>query len=283
MKKHLKTIGSLMLCLVMALSLAACTSTPAPKATGNTGDASPLAEEKKEVTIGCMPLNKEGVEAIAEMMKPMGYDIKVMVFDGNNLPAMALSSGEIDSLILNHLPWINNFNTENNTNLVMVDGFKYASLVGLYSSKHDSLEAIPDGAQITVSNDPSNMDRALRLLNKIGFIKLAEKSDGFYTVFDIEENTKNIQFIEVETTSTAGSYEDADGTITFTSVMRNAGYDANSYLVEDGEYINFPTGLVVNSGDENSQWVKDIVATASTPEYKEKFDAIFEGAYMIFE
>lgn len=150
----------------------------------------------------------------------------------------------------------------------MVDGFKYASLVGLYSSNHDSLEAIPDGAQIIVSNDPSNMDCALRLLNKIDFIKLAEKSESFYTIFDIEENTKNIQFIEVETTSTAGSYEDADGTITFTSVMRNAGYDAQSFLIEDGEYINFPTGLVVNSGNENSQWARTSLQLRTTQSIK---------------
>lgn len=294
MKKALKAIASLTICLMMGFSLFACSSSssaasqsavPASTASiqADTASAAPAGEEKKNVTIGCMPLNKEAVETLAEMMTPQGYEVEVVVFDGNNLPALALSNGEIDSLILNHLPWIQTFNKENNANLVLVDGFKYASLVGLYSAKHESIEAIPDGAQIIVSNDPANMDRALRLLDSIEFIKLGEKAEDFYTIFDIAENTKNIQFVEVETTSTAGSYEDADATITFSSVMRNAGYDATSYLIEDGESVNYPNGLFVNSGDEDSQWAKDIVKTAASAEYLEKFHTIYEGAYIIIQ
>jgi len=50
-----------------------------------------------------MPLNEPAVQAISDMLKPERYDVKVMVFDGNNLPAIALKNGNIDSLILNHL------------------------------------------------------------------------------------------------------------------------------------------------------------------------------------
>jgi len=65
-------------------------------------------------------------------------------------------------------------------------------------------------------------------------------------------------------------------------VMRNAGYDAYSYLAEDGENVNYPTGLVVNSGDENSQWAKDLVGVTQTEEFAKRFDEIFQGAYMLF-
>ncbi len=54
------------------------------------------SEEKEKITIGCMPLNKEAVEALSEIMKKDGYDLEVKVFDGNNLPAEALSANEID-------------------------------------------------------------------------------------------------------------------------------------------------------------------------------------------
>ena len=215
-------------------------------------------------------------------MENEGYKMEVKIFDGNNLPALALSANEIDGLILNHKPWIDTFNKANNSHLVLVDGFKYASLNALYSSKHKTLEDIPDNAVITISNDPSNMDRGLRFLEKLGLLKLGEKTGEFYTMIDIKENPKNIKFLEVETTSTAGSYADADATITFSSVMKNAGFDAHSYIVEDGEYNNFPTGLVVNEGNENSQWAKDIVKVTQTEEYKNKFNEIFKGAYIIY-
>lgn len=234
------------------------------------------------IVIGCMALNAEAVEEIKRLMEKEGYKMEVKVFDGNNLPALALSANEIDGLILNHKPWIDTFNKANNSHLVLVDGFKYASLNALYSSKHKTLEEIPDGATITISNDPSNMDRGLRFLEKLGLLKLGEKTGEFYTMLDIKENPKNIKFLEVETTSTAGSYADANATITFSSVMKNSGFDAHSYIVEDGEYNNFPTGLVVNEGNENSKWAQDIIKVTQTEEFKNKFNEIFQGAYIIY-
>lgn len=248
----------------------------------NSKDSNQKVKDKNDViTIGCMALNVEAVEEIKTLMERDGYKIEVKVFDGNNLPAMALSANEIDGLILNHKPWIDTFNKNNNTDLVFVDGFKYASYNGLYSSKYNSLQEIPSNATITISNDPSNMDRGLRFLDKLGLIKLGEKSGEFYGILDIIDNPKNIKFLEVEITSTAGAYKDADATIASSSVMKNAGYDANSYIVEDGEYIDFPIGLVVNRGNENSQWVKDLVKVTQTEEYKNRFDEIFQGAFII--
>ncbi|MCI8478750.1 MAG: hypothetical protein HFE97_10510 [Oscillospiraceae bacterium] len=270
--------------LLVVSSLAGCSAssgTPSSANPSTNPSVDPSAAPTK-ITIGCMPLNQEGVEALKELAAPLGYDIEVKVFDGNNLPAEALMADEIDALILNHLPWINNFNKEKGSNLVLVDGFRYASLMALYSAKHDSIEDIPDGGTIIVSNDPSNMDRSLRLLEKLNLLTLGEKTGEYYTILDIAENPKSLQIVEVETTNTAGAYQDADATICFSSVMRNAGYDAYSYLAEDGENVNYPTGLVVNSGDENSQWAKDLVGVTQTEEFAKRFDEIFQGAYMLF-
>lgn len=238
--------------------------------------------EKTEFNIGCMPLNEPAVQEIAKMMEPLGYTVEVRVFDGNNLPAIALKDGDIDSLILNHLPWINTFNDQNNSELVMVEPYMYASLFGFYSAKYDSIADIPDNATIIVSNDPSNMQRSLEFLEKLEFIKLGEKKGEFYTSLDIIENSRNIQLVEVETTATASSFNDADGSISFSSVMKNAGIDAYSYLAEDGKYVNYPTGLVVNKGNEDAKWVNDLIEVVNTEEYKEKFNEIFQGAYVLF-
>ena len=248
----------------------------------NNSSSGKVKGKSDTIVIGCMALNKESVEEISKLMAKEGYKIEVKVFDGSTLPALALSANEIDGLILNQKLWIESFNKTHNSHLVMLDGFQYASLNGIYSSKYKSLEEIPDGATITISNDPSNMDRGLRFLERLGFLKLGEKKGEFYNMLDIKENTKNINFIEVEITSTAGSYKDADASITFSSVMKNAGFDANSYIVEDGEYDKFPIGLVVNEGNKNAQWAKDMIKVANTEEYKKKFDEIFQGAYIIF-
>ena len=273
MKKVSKKLV-VVLCLAMVLSaFVGCSS----------GKDSGQDSDKKTISIGCMPLNEEALQPVKEMMAEKGYELDIKVFDGNNLPAEALKADEIDALLLNHLPWIENFNEQNDAELTLVPGFTYASLFGIYSAKWDSVEDIPQDGKIIVSNDPANMHRSLIFMEKLGLIKLGEKSGEYYTVLDVKENPKNIQIVEVETTNTAGSYQDADASISFTSVMRNAGIDAYSYIEEDGEYVNYPTGFFVNKGDETSEWAKALIEVTSTDDYKKKFDEIFQGAYMIYD
>lgn len=269
----MKKILSILL-MLFAVLLASCS---------NNSSSNEAKSKDDTIVIGCMALNVQAVEEIKRLMENEGYKMEVKVFDGNNLPALALSANEIDGLILNHKIWIDTFNRANNSHLVMVDGFQYSSYNALYSSKYKSLEEIPDGANITISNDPSNMDRGLRFLEKLGLLKLGEKKGEFYNMLDIEENPKNFKFLEVEITSTAGSYQDADATIASSSVMKNAGFDAKSYIVEDGEYYKFPVGLVVNEGNENAQWVQDLIKVTQTEEFKNKFDEIFQGAFFLYD
>ena len=73
------------------------------------------------IVIGCMAANKEVVEEAIKLMEKDGYNIEVKLFDGNNLPALALSADEIDGLVLNNKPWIENFNkAKNNTFISLI-------------------------------------------------------------------------------------------------------------------------------------------------------------------
>ncbi|WP_028331118.1 MetQ/NlpA family ABC transporter substrate-binding protein [Brachyspira alvinipulli] len=247
----------------------------------NSNNTEKVKSKNDTIVIGCMASNKDVVEEAVKLMEKDGYKIEVKIFDGNNLPALALSANEIDGLILNHKPWVDTFNKANNSHLVLVDGFKYGFFNALYSSKHKSVEEIPDGATITISNDPSNMDRGLRFLEKLGLLKLGDKTGEFYSMLDIKENPKNIKFLEVEITLTAGSYKDVDATIATSIAMKNAGYDARSYIAEDGESGYFPIGLFVNEGNETSQWAEDFVKATQTEEYRTKFNEIFQSAFYI--
>ncbi len=271
MKMDLKKVFATGLAVIMAVSMVAgCSSKNTSK-----------PDDKKTIEIGCMPLNLVATQMIADGVKD--YDIKVTVFDGNNLPAEALAAGETDCLLLNHVKWIDNFNKQNNSDLTLVPGYAYASVFGLYSYKWKSIDEIPNGAKIIVSNDPANMDRSLRLLEKVGLITLGTKTaEPYFARIDVKDNPRNLEIIEVETTNTAGSYKDADATIAFSSVMKNAGYDAKSYLAEDGERLMYATGIFVRKGNENSDWAKKMVDVTKTEEYQKKFDAEYQGAYVMF-
>ena len=82
----------------------------------------------------------------------------------------------------------------------------------MYSSKHDSVEEIPEGGQIGLCNDATNQTRGLKLLEEQGLIKLDENVET-PTVYDIVENPKNLEFIEAEMSVLPQSYEDVDAIV----------------------------------------------------------------------
>jgi hypothetical protein len=44
----------------------------------------------------------------------------------------------------------------------------------------------------------------------------------------------------------------------------------------------YATGIFVRKGNENSDWAKKMVDVTKTEEYQKKFDAEYQGAYVMF-
>ncbi len=70
--------------------------------------------------------------------------------------------------------------------------------LGVYSKKHATLAAIPNGAQVVLPNDASNTGRSLLLLQGAGLITLRDPTNPLQTVRDVATNPKGLKFQEVE-------------------------------------------------------------------------------------
>lgn len=239
-------------------------------------------KENKIIKIGCMSITEPIVTFLAEGLEDDGYIIEPVVFDGNHLPATALKEGSIDGVILNHKVWLDTFNKENNSNLVMPEPYMYYFRNAMYSAKYDTLEEIPTGATIAVPGDPANLDRSLRILDELGFIELDEKTGEFYSKVDIKENIKDIEILETEITATTRSMEDVDAIISGANAVRDAGYDHTKFLYEDPTNTDFPLGLIVDKEDENEDWVKAILKEQEDEEFKNKFNERYDSTYVLF-
>lgn len=270
----------LLLVSIIALILVGCNSTKDTMG-DNVGVDDNIST--KTIEIGCMTITEPIVKFLAEGLKEEGYNIEAVVFDGNHLPAVTLKDGEIDGVILNQKAWLMNFNKENNSNLVMPEPYMYHARIDMFSEKHGSVDAIPDGATIVIPGDPSNLDRALSLLDETGFITLASKDKDLYNLVDIEKNDRNINIIETEVTATVRSIKDVDAVISTAANVREAGYDHNSELYADPQNRNFPLGLIVRDGDQDEEWVKAIHEYQNSDVFKQKFNDLYDGAYVLFE
>ena len=83
-------------------------------------------------------LQKRGIEVVN-----YGTDTTVSVDypDYAHRLASAVESGEVDANYFQHTPYLNNFNEENKTHLVVVSGI-HVEPIGLYGGKQSTLDAL---------------------------------------------------------------------------------------------------------------------------------------------
>lgn len=274
MKKGL----AVFLSCVLIFALAACGGDAGePKPEGGPDDTG------KTLKIGTLPAVSDNAELMKEALEREGYSVELVMFDANNLPAVALKDGDLDGLLANHLPWIETFNKENGCDLHMMEPYFYYSPFGLCSVKYKALEELPDKAQIVIPNDPSNMERSLLMLQEMNLIRLGEKKDRFYTVADIAENAKDIQLVEAEMTMTARNIQDVDAVFAAGIVAHLAGVSPDAYLYLDKNAVNYPIGLVVDSKNKDADWAKKAAEGVKSEDLTKKFEEKNKGAYILFE
>ena len=101
-------------------------------------------------------------------------------------PNLVVDSGELDANYFQHIPYLDNFNEEQGTDLVNAGGIHYEPF-GIYPGKKKALSDIADGDSIAVPNDTTNEARALLLLQDNGLLTLKEGAGLTATVNDITE------------------------------------------------------------------------------------------------
>ena len=136
--------------------------------------ALPALAQTQTVRIGATPgPHAQILEAVKPIAAKKGLDIKIVEFSDYVVPNTALAGGDIEANSFQNQPYLDN--------QVADRGFKIESValtvnfpIGIYSKKHKSLDALPNGATISIPNDPTNGGRALILLQDKGLIKLKD-------------------------------------------------------------------------------------------------------------
>lgn len=268
--KNIKRFSILALVLVLSLGvLTAC-------------GGSSSGDEDKTIKVAASPTpHAEILNSVADALAEEGWTLEVVEFEDYVQPNVATTEGDVDANYFQHVPYLNDYNAENGTELVAVGNVHYEAM-GVYKGKKDSLDALEDGDKIGVPNDTTNEARALQLLAANGVIKLKDGVGLEATKTDIVDNPKNVEIVELEAASIPGSLPDlAFGVI-------NANYalgaelttdDAVAYEATDSEaaetYVNV---IVVNAGNENSEKTQALVKAVQTDAVKAFIEEQYKGA-----
>lgn len=284
--KHKKiSIWVTSLGLALILLLGACqTANPSPvpaEPTAPSADTSASADTVLKLRIGVTPVpHAEIVNFVKDSLAPKAnLIIEVIEFTDYVLPNVALADGSIDVNFFQHLPYLEDYNSEHNTQLIAISSIHIEPL-GIYSQKYKSLDEIPAGAQVAIPNDATNGGRALELLKTAGLLELKEASDFKATVDDIIDNPKELKIIELEAAQLPRSLEDTDIAVINGNYALEAGLvPAKDALalepVENNPYANV---LVVNSGRENEPAVQAFVSLMTSQEVKDFIEDKYQGS-----
>lgn len=276
MKKFL----GLALILVLAFALAACgTSTKDTNKEKNDDTAT------KTTTLKVGASNTPHaviLKAAIPLLKEKGIDLKIVKFQDFVLPNKALANGELDANYFQHIPYLEEEIASKGYDFVNVGGI-HIEPIGIYSKKYKSLDELPDGATVIMSNSVADHGRALSLLEANGLITLKKGvNKTTATVKDIVENKRNINFktqYAPELLPKIYQNGEGDAVLINSNFAIDNGLDPvkDSIAIEDSKspYVNV---VVVNKKDENNEAVKTLVEVLHSKEIQDFIREKFKGA-----
>lgn len=291
-----KRVAALLLGLAVA-SLAACggqkAETKAESQVETEAGSEKAAESEKateaakaegevvKIKIGATPSpHAEILEAAKDALKKKGVEIEIVTYNDYVQPNLATEQGQIDVNYFQHLPYLEDFNKENNTHVVSVGKIHYEPF-GIYAGKSNDLKAIKDGAKIAVPNDTTNEARALLLLEANGIIKLKDGAGLTATKQDIVENPHNVEIYEVEAAQIPRSLDSVEFACMNGNYAIQANYKPSDALAaEDAQseaaqtYANI---IAVSEKNKDAEWAKTLVEVLHSKEIQDFINEKYEG------
>jgi D-methionine transport system substrate-binding protein len=221
---------------------------------------------------------------ILKQAKPLlakeGVDLQIKVFADYVQPNTQVAEKNIDLNYFQTKPYLDAFNRERGTQLTIITGV-HIEPFGAYSHKYKSIDQLPDGASVTIPNDPSNNSRALLLLAKHGLITLKDPTDEMATLKDITANPKQLKFRELEAAMLPRTLDEVDLALINTNYALAAGLNPtkDALLIEskDSPYVNY---LVGRPDNQNDPRVQKLAKVLNSPEIKAFIEQKYHGAVL---
>ena len=268
--KKLKRIASLLSVGVLILALTGCT------AESNA--------DNEIIKVGVVGENNEAWEQVIKNVSKDGIDVELVKFSDYSQVNQALVDGEIDLNSFQHYAYLEKEKEDKGFELSVIGETLIAPL-GVYSNTLADIKDIKVGGKIAIPNDATNEGRALKLLESAGLIKVNEDAGYTPTLSDITENTKNIEFVEVEAGQTARLLPDVDASVINGGHAIDAGLNCKEDAIytetvevgSDNPYINV---IVANTADKDNETYKKLVDEYRTEEIANLIDEVYQGAYV---
>ena len=197
----------------------------------NPGNAERGTSADNPIRIGVVGSSDPYWELYRQAAEREGIFIELVDFAQYEQVNPALDDGEIELNQFQHIPYLVEYNAGNDKDLRPIGSTAIYPLA-LYSKQYSSVDEIPAGSTIVVSNSPSNQARALLILQEEGLITLRDGGTPFSRLADIEDDAK-VEVIEQNPELTPNSLEDAAAAFINNDFVDDAGLEFSDAIAKD--------------------------------------------------
>ncbi|MGW6709422.1 MetQ/NlpA family ABC transporter substrate-binding protein [Streptomyces sp. NPDC054956] len=277
MRKNIKLTALATAAAALTLSLSACGSSSDPSSTKADGGK---VDESKPLVVAASPTPHADILKFVKdnLAAKEGLKIEVKEFTDYVLPNTATQQGQVDANYFQHVPYLNDFNKKNGTDIVPVVNVHLEPL-GLYSKKVKALTDIKAGQTVAVPNDPTNEGRALQLLAANKLITLKEGVGTAAKLSDITDK-KGLEFKELEAATVPRALNDVDAAV----INGNYAIEAKLVPAKDALVLEKADGnpyaniLAVKNGKQDDPRIQKLAKLLNSDEVKKFITDKYEGS-----
>lgn len=261
----------------MGIVLGMCVTLAGVAACQNETSGEGEQTDLKTIKIGASADMETTLACLKEPLEELGYQMEETYFEDYVMPNQALAEGSIQCNFYQNIPYVEEYNANEGTDLVFVDPPLLPVPYAICSNEISSLDELKEGMTISIPNAPSNRERVLKILDNVGIITLADKpQDTYYTQADIVENPYKCEIQELEGMSLSSSIND----VTMVCLPKQSFYEFNGDMskviyTDNDDY--YACGIVINSGDEDADWLKALMEAGQSEEYEKAVVELYDG------
>ncbi|MDO5077117.1 MetQ/NlpA family ABC transporter substrate-binding protein [Corynebacterium sp.] len=183
------------------------------------------------IRIGTTDSSKKAWQVFEQKAKDNDIQLEIINYGDYNTPNRALSEGQLDVNLFQHLLFLAEHNNGSGDDLTPVGATEVVPLA-LFWKDHENLDGI-EGKSVTIPKDSSNQGRAINVLADAGLLTLKEKDLITPTPADIDEAKSKVKVTPVDAAQTTTAYGEGTPAIINNSFLDRAGIDPKSSIFQD--------------------------------------------------
>lgn len=237
-------------------------------ACGNDDEA---GEEKKDIVVGfgVGTYEEQFRSSILPILEEQGYNVTMEVFSQNMQLNPAMKEGSIDASVFQSTAYLEGINEELDMEMTPI-AFVPGAPQSLHSVNHDSLDEVEDGTTVALPNDPVNQERAVRILEDLGWVTVADDAGTTdFSLNSVESDQYEIVFEVLDPAQILVALEDVDYGVVNGNYIADAGMKITDALQIEDTPEEHRIIVTVLAEDEDTEWARDLRAAYESPEFEE--------------